>query len=226
MCERPAMLIKMNITLEKQMTEKTRKKNEMKNLEMALRSAKDMAKMFLSCDEGKLMIRRMAEKRMTENVSKETSLQDYKCPASTILGNIEENSKEFDFWIELLRNGIDADELKKGNSSCSQVVASYNKSQDEEIINEIEIQLGNQYVEIEISRRRKLVEEMSMKLKIVMKNWLGLNMEEVFLEWKSLVFDTKRQQKRDIDEKQNNETLDYENKIVLLHYAEVEVCEE
>ena len=219
MCERPAMLIKMNITLERQMTEKTRKKNEMKNLEMALRSTKEMANIFLSCDEGKLMVRKMAEKRMKENLPKESSLQDYKRQAPSILGAIEENSKEFDFWIELLRNGIDAvEELKKGKSTCPQP-----KSQGEEIFNEIEMHLRNQYVEIEMNRRRKLVEEMNKKMKVVMKNWLGLGMEEVFLEWKSLVFDLKSRQKKDSDQKESEEMFEYENKIAELHYAETEV---
>ena len=61
MCERPALLLKMSVTLERDMTEKRRRKNEEGRINQAKVAAERFAKQYLLTDKGQLMIRQQAE---------------------------------------------------------------------------------------------------------------------------------------------------------------------
>ena len=63
-------------------------------------------------------------------------------------------------------------------------------------IKEFENELKKMYIDIAARRRRTMIEEMNLKLIEVMKNWIGLSMEEVFIEWRNTVkLGNKRRQK-------------------------------
>ena len=66
MCERPVMLVKMNITLERELEERQRQQQERKTVKEASEAAEKSAKDYLETDEGQIMIRRMAEQRAHE----------------------------------------------------------------------------------------------------------------------------------------------------------------
>ena len=66
MCERPVMLVKMTITLERELQERQRIQNEKNTVIEASAAAEKSAKEFLETDEGKLMIRALADRRAHE----------------------------------------------------------------------------------------------------------------------------------------------------------------
>ena len=67
LCERPAILMKKHLTLERQMTEKKRKEVEAENIEKAVRDAKKQAKKYLATDAGMIMIRALAKEKTLQN---------------------------------------------------------------------------------------------------------------------------------------------------------------
>ncbi|GMI08986.1 hypothetical protein TrVE_jg11434 [Triparma verrucosa] len=66
MCERPVMLVKMHITLERELEERQRQAQERKTVKEASEAAEKSAKEYLETDEGQIMIRKMAEARAHE----------------------------------------------------------------------------------------------------------------------------------------------------------------
>ena len=66
MCERPVILVKMTITLERELEERNRVQSERRNVAEASEAAEKSSKEYLDTDEGKLMIMKMAEKRAHE----------------------------------------------------------------------------------------------------------------------------------------------------------------
>jgi len=74
-CERPALLFKPFLTLERQMTERRRKEIEEENIEIAAYGARKVAKQFLATEEGMIMIRDLAQQRIA-NLYNTNSSQD------------------------------------------------------------------------------------------------------------------------------------------------------
>ena len=66
MCERPVMLVKMHITLERELEERQRQAQERKTVKEASEASEKSAKEYLETDEGQIMIRKMAEARAHE----------------------------------------------------------------------------------------------------------------------------------------------------------------
>ncbi len=66
MCERAVILVKMSITLERELEERQRQQQERETVKQAMEAAEKSAKEYLEMDEGKLMIRKLAEVRAHE----------------------------------------------------------------------------------------------------------------------------------------------------------------
>jgi hypothetical protein len=66
MCERPVMLVKMKITLERELEERNRQQQERERVKEVCAASEKSAKEWLELDEGKLFIRKLAEVRAHE----------------------------------------------------------------------------------------------------------------------------------------------------------------
>jgi len=75
MCERSALMIRMDITLERDMTERKRKENQNRMLEEAVSKAEETSQAYITSDEGKIMIHFMA-KTCIERISNHTFQND------------------------------------------------------------------------------------------------------------------------------------------------------
>lgn len=64
MCERPALVVRMKVAYEENMLEKRRLLEEEKRLADAAKAAEAIAKSFLASEDGMIMVREEAEKRM------------------------------------------------------------------------------------------------------------------------------------------------------------------
>ena len=63
-CQRPAMLVKSTVTLERHLTERNRREMEQLNIEKAVTASIKIAEEYLSSDEGMILIRKLAEYRV------------------------------------------------------------------------------------------------------------------------------------------------------------------
>ena len=64
MCERPALVVRMKVAYEENMLEKRRLLEEEKRLADAAKAAEAIANSFLASEDGMIMVREEAEKRM------------------------------------------------------------------------------------------------------------------------------------------------------------------
>lgn len=69
MCERPAVLVRMDTILESEMVEKRRRVNETSRIEKATNVAVKMSKRYLLTNEGEAMICSMAKKWLDSGLS-------------------------------------------------------------------------------------------------------------------------------------------------------------
>jgi len=139
----------------------------------------------------------------------------------------------FDDFIALARTIEELPSMRRVNlkqtshSSNRDKSVSKTKSKliiaDDDDIREIEAKLREKFIEKEAEERRSTILENNRKMKLIMSGWLGLSMEEVFLEWKQIVKDRKKQRLRDEKKRNKHERLNYEDQLAKLHFAETEV---
>eukprot|EP00957_Ditylum_brightwellii_P029286 2213551-Ditylum_brightwellii.AAC.2 len=79
--------------------------------------------------------------------------------------------------------------------------------------------LREEFIKKEISDRRREVKQSNEKIRQIMNNWFGLNIEEVFVAWKGFVKKRKKQKRRDVREKNKFERLAFEDKVAQFQIA-------
>ena len=87
----------------------------------------------------------------------------------------------------------------------------------------IEEELRCEYINEEGNKRQLMVEEMNRKMKKIMSSWLGLSIEEVFIEWKKITNRAVRRKRRDERAKHKSARMKYEGEIAILEKAKSEV---
>jgi len=87
----------------------------------------------------------------------------------------------------------------------------------------VEEDLRQQYIEQEANNRRAEVKEMNRKMRKVMDRWLGLSMEEVFLEWTLVWKAVKARISKDQRIKNKSMRIENEENIAYFELAKKEV---
>lgn len=207
MCERPAVLVRKDIVLERHMTEKRRMENETKEIRNAVRASEVMAKRYLDTDEGKVMVREIAEERMKTMTQMDEQKQKQQDCATTT--------------TERIRSSIFQSLKKLDLTSTFKKYENYSYKSDKLKIFEDEAR--REYIQEEGQKRKEAVLEMNKRLKLIMKSWLGLSMEQVFHEWRNSIEEMKERRSLDREKEYASQMLKYEEQKSILDLAKKEV---
>jgi len=158
-CERPALLVRMKVAYEENMLENRRLREEQKRIDDAVSSTETIAKSFLSSEDGIIMVREEAEKRLA------------------LLGE------------------QDVVYSKKGLLSSVEDLFFGNKRQRE--LKHIEAQVRSEYINSQIAKKREEVVDGHTKSRHVMKKWIGVSTQDVFIVWKKCVDRSKEIQRKE-----------------------------
>ena len=170
-CERPAMLLKKNLTLETTMADMKRKELEEQRIDEAIEAAKKSTKQHFNSEEGRDEIRAIAEDRIFERKNSTGEVKRQPNPASP--SNNHKNA------ISLLLECLPQ------------------KRREEREIKEEIVQIQDEILTNEINSSRNRAMEVNRKLRLVLKAWVGLTTEDIFSEWRYIVVHLKAQRKND-----------------------------
>ena len=206
-CERPAFLLRKNLILESLMIERRRKANENKRISDAMGAAKKVALEYLNSDEGKDVVRSLAEKRV-------------KCKDET--GKLKEITS-----TQLIQTNTPVHHNRKNSNVINAIMDCFpwQKKQEKEI-REAMVAIRNEFITKEIESRGAKAIETNRKMKTVIDAWLGLTTEDIFLAWRRRIdLVNSRKRNDDIKSQMEKERLDLEEKEKeAMAWNEVSVC--
>lgn len=218
MCQRPALLLRMNIIRERDMAERKQKNIEHARIDAAVESAQRSAKRHLSSDEGKRRVHKQAEERvvaeglaaaLARNVGKDGECNEESDDVST---NASENT------TLTMASTVRRELARKATTMKIKLHPSFSKE-----VQVMEDVLRKEYVNTEIDKRRKAAEETNRKMKAILSSWLGMSTEEAFFGWKEGIQEAKRGRKRDAKAQMRADRLKYESNLALLEYAKRQI---
>ncbi len=179
-CERPAVLLRKDLTLETTMTERKRRQIEEERIDQAIEAATKTTKIYLNSDEGRDEVRALAEDRIDARKNSTSQKMEVK-RRSHISSPVSKHKNAIGLLMECLPQ----------------------KRREEREIREEMLRIQDEIISEEVDSRRKRAVEVNKKLRMVLKAWLGLTTEDVFSGWKHLVYELKIQ--RLTDEQTRNE---------------------
>jgi hypothetical protein len=208
-CERSAFLLRKNIYLEGVMVERRRKANEEQRIKDAVEKAKKVATQYLFSDDGKNKVRYIAEQRVKAAHDHQMKLDDNE---KYELYNLETDDKQ-------------TSNFRKNNDFINVVVECFpwNKRVEKEI-DEVIVQIRNDFITKEIESSRSIAVENNNKLKMVLNAWVGLTAEEIFNDWKQIVIERKTKGTNDDKTQQLEQMRIYEEGVEKKMMATKEVC--
>ncbi|KAL7442117.1 hypothetical protein ACHAXM_011134 [Skeletonema potamos] len=188
-CTRPALILRMNMVYEENMVEKRRVEAEEKKIAEAVKAAEAIAKKYLTTDDGMMMVRDEAEKRMAS--SREVS-QTSTQPTSS--------RSRSSFAATMLTI---ASSLRGSRQSF--------KAQRKRV----EIDVMNEYIDQEVAKGTAKVMEENEKVRRIMKKWVGNSASDAFQGWRDVVQASKKQRRGKARARLRQERRNYENDVAL-----------
>ena len=217
MCQRPALLLRMNIIRERDMAERKQKSIEQIRIDAAVESARQSAKRHLSSDEGKRHIHKQAEERVVAEGLAAALARNVGIDGEG--GEGGENSDDVsinasDNTTLTMASTVRRELARKATTMKIKLHPSFSKK-----VQAMKDVLRKEYINTEIDKRRKAAEETNRKLKTILLSWLGMSTEEAFFGWKEGIQEAKRGRMRDTKAKMRADRLQYESDLALLEYA-------
>jgi len=194
MCQRPAIAVRMKVAYEENMREKRRLLEEEKRIEDAASATEAIAKSFLESDDGMIMVRDEAEKRL--------SLRKQSSSDSTETSSAVPISKRIFSGIQSLQSQL-------------------NRSHQREL-RHIEEEIKVEYTSHKVSEKTQQVMDGNKKVRWIMKSWLGVTNDEVFKCWRDCVEVSKKQRRRKQRENSIEERLRYEDEMATYESKKLE----
>lgn len=193
MCKRPALLLRMNMVYEENMIEKRRLEAFEKKIADAATTAEAIAKNYLTTDDGMMMVRDEAERRIASSreVSKQsqpTSRSSLSSAISTIASGLRGNRESF----KALRNRIEADVRKE-------------------------------YIEQEVTKTTAKITEENDKVRRIMKKWIGNGVSDIFQGWRDLLLTSKKHRRGLARDLLREDRRAYENDVAAFELGNLEV---
>eukprot|EP00814_Leptocylindrus_danicus_P006489 CAMPEP_0116031780 /NCGR_PEP_ID=MMETSP0321-20121206/17760_1 /TAXON_ID=163516 /ORGANISM="Leptocylindrus danicus var. danicus, Strain B650" /LENGTH=791 /DNA_ID=CAMNT_0003507055 /DNA_START=267 /DNA_END=2639 /DNA_ORIENTATION=- len=239
MCERPSWLMRKTLMLEQHLTEKRRQDNESAAIQRALEASETASLLYLKSEEGVTFIQACAFS-IVDHLRTLYSLGYFgRTPK-------EDGNLPTDIEIDMANYGSDAVALKviytseigkilqgiEETSSKSEAFdlifrvtkMDFSAGITQEILRLVEVYLQRHYVDFQIQRSKKVAHETNTKMRKIMKSWMGLGLEDAFLQWKIWVKHQIERRKRDAIVRQQQMQLEFEDKQAQLAYAHDEVA--
>jgi len=194
MCTRPALLLRMNMVYEENMIEKRRLQAFEKKVADAAKAAESIANNYLTTDDGMMMVRDEAEKRIASSreVSKQstqpTSRSSFASTISTITSSLRGNRESF----KAQRKRIEADVRKE-------------------------------YTEQEVAKSTAKVREENDKVRTIMKKWVGNGACDIFWGWRDLVQASKKHRRNLARAMLREDRRHYENDVAAYQLKTLEL---
>lgn len=195
MCKRPALLLRMNMVYEENMIEKRRLQAFEKKIADAATTAETIAKNYLSTDDGMMMVRDEAEKRIASSREEAklstphpTSRSSLTSTISTIASSLRGNRERF----KALRNRIEADVRKE-------------------------------YIEQEVTKTTTKITEENDKVRRIMKKWIGNGVSDIFQGWRDLLQISKKQRRGLARDLLREDRRAYESNVAAFELVNLEV---
>jgi hypothetical protein len=196
-CTRPALILRMNMVYEENMVEKRRVEAEEKKIAEAVKVAEAIAKKYLTTDDGMMMVRDEAEKRMAS--SREVS-QTSTQPTSS------RSRSSFAATMLTIASSL------RGNRQSF-------KAQRKRV----EIDVMNEYIDQEVAKGTAKVMEENEKVRRIMKKWVGNSASDAFQGWRDVVQASKKQRRGKARARLRQERRNYENDVALHKLKTLEV---
>lgn len=196
MCTRPGLRLRMNMVYEENMIEKRKVQAEEKKVAVAAKAAEVFAKKYLTSDDGMMMVRDEAEKRIgiaSQEVSQQSS---------------QPTSSRFSFA-----------------STISTIASSFRRNREsfKAQRKRIEADVRKEYIEQEVVKSMANVMEENDKVRRIMEKWCGNGASDTFQGWRALVQASKKQRRGKARALLREERREYENDVAAheLRFLEV-----
>ena len=88
---------------------------------------------------------------------------------------------------------------------------------------EKEEMLRQEYIQNKCEEKRSFAIEMNKKMKVVLENWMGLSLEDLFYEWKMMTIKNKLQKEKRKKKENKLSRIEYEKEIMRHSLASNEV---
>jgi len=164
-------------------------------------------KQYLRSDEGKVMIRSLAEQKLLLCNAPTTHDQGKKYHTESDGKNKRYNK------IEKCGNIFFA-----LNNSRLKNTIKYKKE-----LRDMEFFLKKEFLNMEIKEKVEKVKIINGKIETVMKNWMGLSLETIFVKWMQITQNNKWQLKKYSHERCKEERLKYDNDMFVYELAQKKV---
>ena len=187
MCQRPALLLRMNIIRESDMAEKKRANLEQTRVDAAVGSAERAAKRYLSSDEGKRHIHKQAEERVVAEglaaaLARELDGNEHDDDSDDNMSSAASENTTL-----TMASTVRRELARKATTMKIRLHPNFPKK-----VQAMESVLRAEYIATETDKRRKAAEETNRKMKTVLKSWIGMNTEEAFDGWREAIREAKR----------------------------------
>ena len=88
---------------------------------------------------------------------------------------------------------------------------------------EKEEMLRQEYIQNKCEEKRSFAIEMNKKMRVVLENWMGLSLEDLFYEWKMMTIKNKLQKEKRKKKENKLSRIEYEKEIMRHSLASNEV---
>ena len=83
--------------------------------------------------------------------------------------------------------------------------------------------LRQEYIQNKCEEKRSFAIEMNKKMRVVLENWMGLSLEDLFYEWKMMTIKNKLQKEKRKKKENKLSRIEYEKEIMRHSLASNEV---
>ena len=214
MCQRSALLLRMNIIRERDMAETKRANLEKTQVDAAVDSAERAAKRYLSSDEGKRHIHKQAEERVVAEGLAAALARELDGNELDDESDDNMSSATSENTTLTMASTVRRELARKATTMKIRLHPNFPKK-----VQAMESVLRAEYIATETDKRRKAAEETNRKMKMVLKSWIGMNTEEAFDGWREAIRDAKRGKRKDIKAQMIADRLKYNSDLALVEYA-------
>ncbi|KAL7470558.1 hypothetical protein ACHAXS_010818 [Conticribra weissflogii] len=195
MCQRPALLVRSKVAYEENIREKRRLAGESKRIFNAVNAAKEESITFLESEDGMLMVREEAEKRIIE-------MEAY----------VEEEGYKNSCGRNKLQPAIFSAVFAGAKSSVSKIKSQVQGERKQKIV-QVEKVIKREYIDHQVAKNTRKVLEDNRKIVWILKSWMGLSVDDAFRGWRQCVKKSKQRRRREDKLKLKQLRLDYEESV-------------
>jgi len=212
MCQRPALLVRANVAYEENMREKRRLAGESKRISSAVNAAKQESIAFLKSEDGMLMVREEAERRISE----------MEADAEEERHKNDSDRKRFRRVSSKHIQSIFLSAIISGAKSSISKVKSQVQGERKQKILQCENVIKQEYINDNVAKNTRQVLEDNRKIRWIMKSWMGLSVDDAFRGWLRCVKKTKQRKRQEDRSKLKQLRLSYEESVAKYEQKKLE----